>query len=119
MTDKKKRGRPSKAELAANTKGNRGVMGRPPGDAAKIKEYTARLLTNPKSALVIEEILNTALDSESKSQAACMKIVADRLLPASYFAKDTESRGIGGITISINNAAPTEVAIDGEVVDES
>ena len=114
---KRGRGRPSKKDIAANSPGGRGKVGRPKGDATIINEYKARMLASPKSEAVLHKILDTALDDEHRNQAACMKMVADRILPLSYFDKDSTNKGIGGITISINQATPGDVAIDGEVID--
>ena len=114
---KRKRGRPSKKDIQANSPGGRGKVGRPKGDAGIINEYKARMLASPKSEAVLHKILDVALDDEHKHQAACMKMVADRILPVSYFEKDGTSKGIGGITISINQATPGDVAIDGEVIE--
>ena len=60
MTDvvkKRGRGRPRKSEVAAVKPGNKGVVGRPKGDAAIINEYKARMLASPKSRRVLETIL--------------------------------------------------------------
>jgi len=115
---KRGRGRPSNKEIAAKSKGTRGIIGRPPGDAAVINEYKARMLNSPKSKLVLQKILDTALDDDHKHQAACMKLVIDRIAPLSYFEKDGLNKGINGISITINAASP-EVAIDGEVFENA
>ena len=54
---KRGRGRPRKSEVAAVKPGNKGVVGRPKGDAAIINEYKARMLASPKSRKVLETIL--------------------------------------------------------------
>jgi hypothetical protein len=64
----KKRGRPPKAKTEALKKGNRGVRGRPKGDAAIINDYKARMLASPKSAKVLETIFDAALNDDHKSQ---------------------------------------------------
>jgi hypothetical protein len=115
---KRGRGRPRKADLKKKTKGNRGQVGRPKGDAAIINEYKARMLASPKSAAVLEKIFDVALDDEHKNQASCMKLIADRIVPVSFFAKDGQSKGVSGISISINTAAPDGIVIDGEVVED-
>ena len=68
--EKRGRGRPKKGEVVAKKEGNRGVRGRPPGDAAIINEYKARMLASPKSGKVMDAIFNAALDDEHKNQAA-------------------------------------------------
>jgi hypothetical protein len=53
---KPKRGRPTKAAIAK--KKNPGILGRPPGDAARIAEFKARLLATAGDS-VIEKIIET------------------------------------------------------------
>lgn len=108
---KRGRGRPSNAELAAKSPGGRGKVGRPKGDAAIINEYKARMLASPKSEAVLQKILDVALDDEHKNQAACMKLVIDRILPASYFEKDKKTGGVGGVTVVVQAATPDQPAI--------
>lgn len=93
-------GRPSKKELEANTAGHRKKVGRPKGDAAKMNEYKAMMLTSPKSALVLEKILDAALNDEHKNQSAAWKLVIDRMLPVSMFDKAAGNSG-GGIKIHV------------------
>lgn len=103
MVDSKKRGRgrPRKSEIEAKKPGGRGKVGRPKGDAAIINEYKARMLASPKSEAVLAKVFEVALDDEHKHQAACMKMVVDRILPQSYFEKDKQSGGKSGIEITI------------------
>ena len=99
--EKRGRGRPKKGEVVAKKEGNRGVRGRPPGDAAIINEYKARMLASPKSGKVMDAIFNAALDDEHKNQAAAWKLLMDRLLPVSYFEKDKMSQGKNSVSITI------------------
>ena len=99
-------GRPTKAALAAKAPGGRGKVGRPKGDASIIKEYTARMLNSPKSQKVLDKIFEIALDDEHSNQAACLKMVADRIAPLSYFAKESGDKSISGVSITINAATP-------------
>ena len=94
-------GRPTKSEVASKKKGNRGVRGRPKGDAAIINEYKARMLASPKSAKVLEKIFDAALDDEHKHQAAAWKIITDRVIPTATFEKDVV-KGAGKNAIQIN-----------------
>ena len=52
---KRGRGRPKKGEIVAKKKGNRGVVGRPPGDAARINEFKARLLATSGDHVICTE----------------------------------------------------------------
>ena len=110
-------GRPKKSAIEAKKK--RELRGRPPGEAARIREFHARLLTT-KGDHIIETIIKKALDPTDKDQAAMLKMCADRLLPMSYFEK-AGSVGNKGITINISGvgtvSATEENTIDAEDVD--
>lgn len=111
---KRKRGRPRKTEVEAKKK--RGVVGRPPGEAARIKEFHARLLAT-SGETVINTIIKKALDDEDKDQVACLKMCIDRVLPMSYFEKGRDAgRGSVNIQISMVGDSKAEV-IDEEVTD--
>ena len=47
IKEEKKRTKPSRQALAANSKGGRRKPGRPKGDAGIINEYKARMLSSP------------------------------------------------------------------------
>lgn len=98
---KQESGRPSKKDLAANSLGGRGKVGRPKGDAAIIDEYKARMLASPKSQRVLETIFDAALDHDHKNQAAAWKLVIDRIAPVAAFEKDVVANG-GRNAIQIN-----------------
>ena len=106
---KKKTGRPPKAVIESKKAGNRGVRGRPPGDAAAINEFKARLLASPKSRKVMDSILNAALDDDHKNQAAAWKLLMDRMLPLSYFDKDKVGGGKSAISITISGVGETSL----------
>jgi hypothetical protein len=119
---KRKRGRPKKGEIVAKTAGNRGKVGRPKGDASIINEYKARMLASPKSNKVLDSIFNAALDDEHKNQAAAWKLVMDRMLPLSYFEKDSANgrqsvsitiSGVGQVATNISDPSEDN-AIEGE-----
>ena len=117
---KRGRGRPKKAEIAAKKKGNRGKRGRPPGDAAIINEYKARMLASPQSAAVLQTIFDVATDPDHKNWPAATKMVMDRILPASYFEKDKQTGGRPSIEISITGlsaAVSTPAAPDDDITD--
>ena len=127
----KKRGRPKKTNVVAKKAGNRGVRGRPKGDAAIINEYKARMLASPKSRKVLEKIFEVALDDEHKNQAACMKMLADRIIPVAAFEQEITKgngkssiqiniSGIGSGGVNIGSTESSEVSeedyIEGEIV---
>lgn len=113
----KRPGRPKKTDIEAKKKRN--AVGRPPGEAARIKEFYARLLSTSGDK-VIETVLKKALDDTDKDQVACLKMCMDRLLPLSYFEKDKVG-GAKGITINISGLSaevePEDNTIDAEDVE--
>jgi hypothetical protein len=103
VNGKPKLGRPSKAAIAK--KKNPGVLGRPPGDAARIAEFKARLLATAGDS-VITKIIETALTDNHPAQGAMLKFCGERLLPLSSF----EAKSGGGtpqISINITGINPT------------
>jgi len=112
-------GRPPKKALAANTPGKMPKRGRPPGEAAAMAEFKARILTSPKSTKVIEAIFDAALDNDNKNQAAAWKLLMDRMVPVSSFEKG--SGGKAAVTINITgineSAGITIDADDGDFED--
>ena len=119
-TPTKRVGRPRKADVEAKKAGNRGIRGRPPGDAAAINEMKARLLASPKSRKVLDSIVNAALDDEHKNQAAAWKLLMDRMLPVSYFEKDAGGgRAAVNITITGVGGETTITGVEdtGEIID--
>ena len=113
----RKRGRPKKSKLVSATRGSRSVMGRPKGDAAIINEYKARMIASPKSAKVLDSILDAALDDEHKNQAAAWKILVDRLMPLSYFEKDKQGGGRNAVSITITGVGGAETVIGGSTLE--
>ena len=119
---KRKRGRPRKDEVVKKTSGSRGKVGRPKGDASIINEYKARMLASPKSRRVLDSIFDAALNYDHKNQAAAWKLVMDRMLPLSYFEKDSAGgRSAVSITISgiCGGAVETDVTPSPQMSDSS
>ena len=110
---KRKRGRPKKSEIEARKKGNRGVRGRPPGDAARINEFKARLLATAGDR-IIDKIIHVALDDEHPGQMAALKMCADRVLPVSYFEKDKTTGGKSAVSITITGVGGETTIVGGE-----
>ena len=117
---KPKRGRPRKTDVEAKKKGNRGVRGRPPGDAARINEFKARLLATSGDK-VITKIIDIALDDEHQGQMAALKMCMDRVLPVSYFEKDKTTGGKSSVSITITGVGGETKIIgseeEGEIID--
>jgi hypothetical protein len=97
---KPKLGRPKKSDILAKKKGNRGKIGRPAGDAARIAEFKARLL-GTSGEKIINTLISKALDPDDKDQAACLKMCIDRVLPLSAFDASKQSGGVPQISINI------------------
>ena len=85
-------GRPKKKKLP---------VGRPKGQEAIMKEYRMRMLQSPKSEAVLRSVFAVATDPEHKHWPAAMKLVMDRIAPASSFTESTAS-GVQGITVNIS-----------------
>ena len=121
MENGKKIGRPRKQDVDSLKPTKRGKVGRPPGDAAIINEYKARMLASPKSRKVLDSILDAALNDDHKNQAAAWKLLMDRMLPISYFEKDKEGGGRPSVSITISGIGEAKVTendiIDAEVID--
>ena len=124
---KRKRGRPRKTDVVSKTTGNRGKVGRPKGDASIINEYKARMLASPKSNKVLDSIFNAALNDDHKNQAAAWKLVMDRMLPLSYFEKDSTGgrqsvsitiSGVGQVATSVSGTSEKEATTEQEQEEE-
>jgi hypothetical protein len=119
-----KRGRPKKSDIEAKKKGNRGVRGRPPGDAARINEFKARLLATSGDK-VINKVIEIAQNDEHPGQMAALKMCMDRVLPLSYFDKDKNGGGRSQVSITITGVGGdttivgSEEPIDAEYTDVS
>lgn len=123
MTEQTKRiGRPKKQDVDSKKPTNRGKVGRPPGDAAIINEYKARMLASPKSKKVLDSILDAALNDDHKNQAAAWKLLMDRMLPISYFEKEKADGGRPAVSITISGIGEAKITeediIDAEVIED-
>lgn len=115
VSTKPKRGRPKKTDIVAKKRGNRELRGRPAGDKAILDEYRARMLASPKSAKVLEKVFEVALEDGHPGQMAAMKLVMDRIVPASSF--DVAKNANGGIpSISINITGLTSPLVQAEEI---
>lgn len=113
---KRKRGRPRKTDIEAKKAGNRGKVGRPKGDAARINEFKARLLATSGDK-VINKIIEVAMDDEHSGQMAALKMCMDRVLPVSYFEKDKTTGGKPSVSINITGIGES-ISIGGESEDK-
>ena len=111
---RRKVGRPLKKDIEAKKKGNRGKVGRPAGDAARINEFKARLL-GTSGDKIIETLIHKALDVNDKDNMAALKLCVDRLLPLSVF--DAAKNSGQTPQISINITGLNQPIVDAGVVD--
>lgn len=111
---KGQKGRPKKSQIEAKKKGNRGKVGRPAGDGARIAEFKARLL-GTAGEKIINTLIAKALDPDDKDQIAALKMCVDRVLPISAF--DPKAGNGGTPQISINITGLTAPSVDADVVD--
>ena len=83
---------------------------------ARAQEILATMLTK-KSKVIIERVMEKALNDDDPDQMACLKMCADRMIPVSYFEK--EKAGSKGVTIQIMGVGQTNIQedIDGEIID--
>ena len=111
---RRKLGRPLKKDIEAKKKGNRGKVGRPAGDSARIAEFKARLL-GTSGDKIIETLIAKALNPDDKDNMAALKLCVDRILPVSVF--DAAKNGGTTPQISINITGLNNPTVDAGVVD--
>lgn len=111
---RRKVGRPLKKDIEAKKKGNRGKVGRPAGDAARINEFKARLL-GTSGDKIIETLIAKALNPDDKDNMAALKLCVDRILPLSVF--DAAKNSGSTPQISINITGLNNPTVDAGVVD--
>ena len=112
---RRKVGRPLKKDIEAKKKGNRGKVGRPAGDAARINEFKARLL-GTSGDKIIETLIHKALDPNDKDQIAALKMCVDRVLPLSMFDAAKNSGQSPQISINITSLGDPKIE-QAEIVD--
>ena len=109
---KRKRGRPTNAELEA-----RGI--KPPSrkkNSAILADFKAEVLNSEAAPRVIAKLFQVALDDEHKNQAVALKMLGDRLLPTASFEPDKKTGGASGIniTISTNGGVNVQDTVDAD-----
>lgn len=95
---------------------------------AQAQAALAKML-GKKGKDVVNKILSKALDDNDEDQMACLKLVADRIIPASYFDLDkAKGKASNGVTIQILGVGETTInsspndeeddeVIEGEIID--
>ena len=80
---------------------------------AKAQEILATMLQG-KSTLVVQKIMDKALDDDDADQMACLKLIMDRVLPADYLSKVKGKSN--QIQINISGVGQDVVIADNEEV---
>ena len=115
-------GRPKKSDIVSKKKGNRGLVGRPAGDAARINEFKARLLGTTGDK-VITKIIEIAMNDEHPGQMAALKFAGERILPMSAFEAAKQAGSTPTIQINVSglvgpsNALPEPVVMVEDITD--
>lgn len=113
---RRKVGRPLKKDIEAKKKGNRGKVGRPAGDAARINEFKARLL-GTSGDKIIETLIAKALNPDDKDNMAALKLCVDRILPLSVFDAAKNSGSTPQISINITGLSSPTVDAGNVIID--
>jgi hypothetical protein len=118
-------GFPERKKAVSKSKPRPAIL--PESKKAQAQAVLAKML-GKKGRDVVNKILAKALDDKDEDQMACLKLVADRIIPASYFDLDKTKNKSSGVTIQILgvgettiNSSPNEEEdeyIEGELVDE-
>lgn len=115
VLQKRKGGRPKKADIQAKLKP--GKVGRPAGDYQKARELCARMLVSEGDRM-LRTLIEMALTDGHPNQMAALKMCLDRSLPISYFENKSESgNGAHGITINITGVNTPQIQTSDDVVD--
>jgi hypothetical protein len=110
VLQKRKGGRPKKADIQAKLKP--GKVGRPAGDYQKARELCARMLVSEGDRM-LRTLIEMALTDGHPNQMAALKMCLDRSLPISYFESKDGNSGQNGIVINISGLTPSNINGDG------
>ena len=81
---------------------------KPRSDRSIMEAYRQRLLNSPSSEKVIKKVFDVALEDGHSHQAACMKLIMDRVLPTSGFSEAVSGgQQKTAIQINISGITPT------------
>ena len=106
--------------IASKKTGGKGSVGRPigrpPGEAARLQEFKARLLGSTGEK-IIATLIRKAMDDEDKDQFAALKFCAERILPMSAFDAAKNANSTPTVTINITGLADTQQTYIENVID--
>jgi hypothetical protein len=113
MEEKKEKariGRPPKSAVAPKKQDSRLKLGRPPGEAARIQEFKARLLGTTGDR-IMNTLIRKAMDDEDKDQFAALKFCAERILPMSAFDTAKSGGTTPVVTINISSLSTPQTVV--------
>lgn len=125
LAKKRGKGRPRKEEMEAVRNRTKGKVGRPKGDAGRMKEFKERLLATAGDRIV-DTVIRIGLDDEHPGQMAALKMCMDRMLPLSMFEKDAKGNrnavtinivGVNETKIISHDEDPLEEEMYGEIIE--
>ena len=112
----RKKGRPPKSDLLAIKNKNKGVIGRPKGDAGRIAEFKERLLATGGTR-VIDKMVSIALEDGHPGQMAAIKLCVDRVLPMSLFEASKGGGSMPQISINISSIGSPKIETLEDITD--
>ncbi len=83
---------------------------------AKSQAVLAKML-GTKGQAVVKKILDKALDDNDEDQMACLRLVADRIIPLTYFDPNKAKTASNGVTIQIVGVGQTNISSDNDVIE--
>jgi len=103
-----------KAEIARRREANQLAR---QSNAAIVNKMMTELLEHPKTPKVLNKIMQAALDDDHKGQTVAWKIIADRVLPMSYFEKDKNANAKAAVAITITSVGGDTTQVGGDTID--
>ena len=87
----------------------RQMIGTPLGNKQRMQEFKNKLLKEENGNKILQKVLEVAMDDDHPSQAACLKMAFDRLLPMSMFEESKNNSDRPTINISITGIGEAKV----------
>ena len=93
----------------------RQMIGTPLGNKQRMQEFKNKLLKEENGNKILQKVLEVAMDDDHPSQAACLKMCMDRMLPTSMFDESKASSDRPSIQINISGL--NEPVVSGNTVE--
>jgi hypothetical protein len=95
-------------------------IGTPVGNRQRMQAFKEKLLTDENGSKIISKVLEVAMDDDHPSQAACLKMCLDRMLPTSMFEDEKKNSDRPAIQINITGIGESKAnVIEGEIIEQS